>query len=160
MTTTDPILATAPEAMALSATSEPAPPEGIEMEPVPDVPFATPIGTSGPSYEPIKIQPKIAVTILVGPQLPKIAAGVPLGHLAKPANKTGFITWHDTVYDILARLSEPTDGSLVMLIPGSSYPFQMWDMPYEHLKEGASVYVVPNNPNQVGPTATPVASFA
>lgn len=111
-------------------------------------------------YEPIKVQPKIQVTLQVGARTAAPTPGSGFVHRVRPVNKTCTISWHETVFDILERLSEVSDGSLVMLRPGSPYPFQMWDEPYQALTTGTVLSVVPNSPDQVGPTAEASAPIA
>lgn len=110
-------------------------------------------------YTPIPIKPDISIKLMVGPrnQVP-----VPEGVFRRPIplqNCTILVRHQDSVIDILARISRSTDGTLVMLKPGTSFPFQMEDRPYDILRSGVTVSVVPNEPREVGPDAIPSAAI-
>ena len=110
------------------------------------------------NYAPIAIQPPISVQLMVGPTPTAGVPGAVLQHLTRPQDKTTSVKWHDTVIDILGRLSVPTDGSMVMLMPGTTIPFAMHDQPYSDLTANAVVAVVPNQPGQVAVLVAPPAN--
>lgn len=133
-------------------------------------------------YSPIKIKPDVTYKILVGKratQPTEDEAG--FVHKVPLQDRTILVRHHDTVIDIFCRLSIPTDGSMVMLRPGTSLPFCMEDMPYDSLQPldtlhpddptpqsrvgtggvihgGVTLSVVPNTNDEVGPDARVSAS--
>lgn len=124
------------------------------------------------SYKPVKVNPDINVKVLVGPRqvlLPDDDAAYK--RPIKLQDRTSIIRHHDTVIDMFARISVPTDGSMVLLIPETPLPFQMEDYPYDAIVGGALVpatkdllagvtlYIVPNQPDQVGPMARPSSAI-
>ena len=103
----------------------------------------------------ITIQPKKNVTMLIGTRFPfKIDGVAPVGY--KPDVKRSVpcaVNHHDTVVDVLKTLALPTDGSMLLLEPGTIVPFDLDALPYADLKEGGKYEIVPNRADQVGPFA-------
>ncbi len=167
------------EAVAVSAhdpyASTMSDPAFEPSENVPDHNFSEPasvddqnsnIGAAAPPDHPpprhhnvVRVKPHLAITILVGE---RNIAPPPQGvfqHRIPLQNRTALIRHHETVVDLFKGLSIPTDGSMVMLVPGTSEPFDMMVCPYDDLRGGAVLSVVPNRPDQAGPSAQPSAAL-
>lgn len=124
----------------------------VSANTIPDPPTAMPEPWINKSVE---IMPAYNVRFLVGPRAKPPVPGAPFTRPPQPIDKTQPIRWHDSTVDILGRLSLPTDGSMVLLVPGSALPFSMYTNPWYELRPEATVYIVPNNPQQVGEAVQP-----
>lgn len=69
--------------------------------------------------------------------------------------QTAVIQHHEFTVDILKKYGIPTDGSMVILMPGSKHPFDADDVPYEEIETNMELLVVPNDPAYVGREANP-----
>lgn len=143
----------------------------VVQSPVPDPRYATrdpyaSMRTSDLNYVPVPILPDITIRMMVGPRLFTSNAEGPYKRPVKLQDRTGLVKWQDTVVCILGRMSIPTDGSMVMLRPGTAFPFDMEDRPYEdilprtddvsvrnQILAGITLSIVPNQLDQVGPSA-------
>jgi hypothetical protein len=83
---------------------------------------------------------------------------LPAAQVMPPTNKpvvsrkqTAKIRHHETVVDIFKAVNIATDGSLVMLRPGTNGAFDYDDQPYDDVESDAELLVVPNRADQVGP---------
>lgn len=103
----------------------------------------------------VEVQRAFNVRFLIGARAKPLPPGAPFTRPTQPLDRTQPVRWHDSTVDILERLSQPTDGTMVLLVPGSAFPFSMFTNPWYELREGATVYVVPNNSQQVGDAAEP-----
>lgn len=123
-------------------------------------PTEPPPGPSAPTYDPpatepvavapmcrqFQIMPALKITAVIGARFAK---------KAKMTEQSVPIRWHDRVISILERLGQPTDGSMLMLQPGTAMPFYPLEEPYDDLVDGARVHIVPNAPEEAGEGVEP-----
>jgi hypothetical protein len=110
------------------------------------------------TYIPIPIIPDIPVSFAIGDRQPSTSPEHLQQWPKRLKTSTGVIKERDTVISVLSRLGLQTDGGVVLLRPGSNFPFQMDEQPYSEVCAGLVLSVVPNRPDQVGPTAAPSAT--
>lgn len=67
-----------------------------------------------------------------------------IGQRGKGKQQSHFLHTHESVLDILKKNGQVTDGSLIALNPSTSEPFDMDEAPYDAVKDGDKIEVVPN----------------
>lgn len=139
----DPPAPAAEVAKADEARQKNAVAAAVPVEPVPAEPKA--------DYVPIPIKPAFNVVIMVGARIPPAPTSDAFEHKIPLQNRTMPVKAYETVVDLLNKMSLPADGSMVLLIPGTALPFGMMEFPYDGIRDGATLFVVPNNVYQVGP---------
>jgi len=82
-------------------------------------------------------------------------APIPLTIAKQPLTRvqTATIRHHDSLVDLLDAHKLPTDGSQVILKPGTAEPFDWKDDIYSAVDHGTELLVVPNRPDQLGKDA-------
>jgi hypothetical protein len=102
------------------------------------------------------------VTLIVGERLMgnptyPVVQGFPAMQLSVsnklqgPGKQSYYLNHHDTVVDILKFVHRATDGSEVVLVPGTLAPFAMDDQPYDKVNDGDSLVILPNRAEHIGP---------
>lgn len=119
------------------------------------------VDVSGPGTGSVTAGPEIlarkAVILLIGPRNQPFPTNVmlPVGvKNAAPKKQSAFVNHHDTVVDLLKFGQQPTDGSMVVLQPGTLKAYAMDAQPYDDIENGDIVEIVPNRPDQIGPFLT------
>jgi hypothetical protein len=106
--------------------------------------------SDAPAPAPETNEPAVATTPVKAPPAVKAKKLITLliGLRGKAKQQSHFLHAHESVLDILKKNGQQTDGSLIALKPGTKEPFEMSDVPYDEVSEGAKVEVVPNQPDQ------------
>lgn len=106
------------------------PTESTEFQPEPSTPEVKAAEVPAPKAT-IAVKAKKLVTLLIGPR-------------GKGKQQTHFLHAHESVLDVLKHNRQVTDGSLIALKSGTAEPFDMDESPYESVKDGDRIEVVPN----------------
>lgn len=78
------------------------------------------------------------------------ALGLTINKPPLSRRQTATVRHHDTATDILDENGINTDGTQVILRPGTNEPFDYDDIVYGEVESNMEVYVVPNREGQVG----------
>jgi len=68
----------------------------------------------------------------------------------QPRSQSATIRHHDTAVDVMDAYGIPTDGSQVILKPGTNVPFEADEVLYDEVEDKSNLLVVTNVPGQVG----------
>ncbi len=94
-----------------------------------------------------EIRPVKSVLLLIGQRYQFASNAMPPVNKPPMQKKQSHLLHdHETVVDILKMHKEPTDGSVVMLKPGTDEPFEMDESPYDLADVDATLVIVPNKP--------------
>lgn len=109
--------------------------------------------TTKPVAAPL-IQPKKTVILLYGDRSTFAAQALTVGRPALPKRQAAYVHHHTDIVELLKFIGQPTDGSVVILRPGTIVPFGMDNQPYADVTDGCTLEVVPNRADHIGPFAT------
>ncbi len=74
---------------------------------------------------------------------------IAVGERGKGIKKSGEVRHYERTVDFLARYNLPSDGSQVLLKPGTKQAFDHLELPYVDVPNHATIEVVPNKADQV-----------
>lgn len=98
------------------------------------------------------IQPAKSVTLVIGETSKPGTSPAPISTSKSmlPRRQGATIRHYDTIISVLEKHSVYTDGSRVILRPGTNEAFEYEDDLYASVEDGLELFIVPNREGQVG----------